>query len=66
MQCTVNGELHYFETDITIATLLDHLDVDDNRIVVEHNGELIKKSVFKQQEVKNNDRLELLEFVGGG
>lgn len=66
MQCTVNGELLYFETDITITALLDHLDVDDNRIVVEHNGELIKRSVFKKQVVKNNDRLELLEFVGGG
>lgn len=66
MQCTINGEILYFETDITITDLLHHLDVDDNRIVVDHNGELIKRSVFKQQVVKNNDRLELLEFVGGG
>lgn len=66
MQCIVNGRSHYFKTDITITTLLDHLDVDDNRIVVEHNGELIKKSAFKQRTLENNDRLELLEFVGGG
>lgn len=52
MQCTVNGELLSFETDITITDLLHHLDVDDNRIVVEHNGELIKRSLFKQQVVK--------------
>lgn len=66
MQCMINGEKYSFDTDMTISILLKHLDIDENRIIVEHNDELIKKHLFRDSTVKNNDRLELLEFVGGG
>lgn len=66
MECIINGRQHTFETAVTISSLLDHLDIEEHRIVIEHNGELIKKEAFSNRTVQNNDRLELLEFVGGG
>lgn len=66
MQCMINGEKYSFDTDMTISILLKHLDIDENRIIVEHNDKLIKKHLFRDSTVKNNDWLELLEFVGGG
>lgn len=66
MECIINGRTHTFETAVTISSLLDYLDIEEHRIVIEHNGELIKKEAFSNHIVQNNDRLELLEFVGGG
>ncbi|CAM4344758.1 sulfur carrier protein ThiS [Lacicoccus alkaliphilus] len=66
MQCIINDETFTFEEDLTVSQLLAHMDIDADRVVVEHNGELIKKESFDSHIVKSDDRLELLEFVGGG
>lgn len=66
MQCIVNGQKYTFTADITVSSLLKRLDIEEHRIVVEHNGELIKRHTFNTHMVKSDDKLELLEFVGGG
>lgn len=66
MQCIINDEKFTFDEELTVSELLAHLDIDVDRIVVEHNGELIKKASFDHHQVRSDDRLELLEFVGGG
>ena len=66
MQCIINDEKFTFDEELTVSELLAHLDIDADRIVVEHNGELIKKASFDHYQVRSDDKLELLEFVGGG
>ena len=66
MQCIINDEKFTFDEDLTVSQLLEQMEIDPDRIVVEHNGELIKKESFDSHIVKSDDRLELLEFVGGG
>lgn len=66
MQCIIYDEKFTFDMELTVSQLLAHMDIDADRIVVEHNGELIKKESFDSHVVKSDDRLELLEFVGGG
>lgn len=66
MHCIINDEKYTFDEEMSVAALLAHLNIDADRIVVEYNGELIKKKSFDDQIVKSDARLELLEFVGGG
>ena len=66
MQCIINDETFTFDEELTVSQLLEQMEIDTDRIVVEHNGTLIKKEAFDSHIVRSDDRLELLEFVGGG
>ena len=66
MKCIINGDLFTFEQEDSITSILESLELDPQRVVVEHNQSLIKQDDFDNQIVKEDDRLELLEFVGGG
>ncbi|AGC89723.1 sulfur carrier protein ThiS [Staphylococcus warneri] len=66
MKCIINGDLFTFEQEDSITSILESLELDPQRVVVEHNQSLIKQDDFDNQIVREDDRLELLEFVGGG
>lgn len=57
MKCIINGDPFTFDSEVTIQDILDHLELDKKRVIAEHNQNLIQRE---------DDRLELLEFVGGG
>ena len=40
--------------------------LDNKKIAVEHNGLIVPKVYFKKKYLKNNDRLEIVHFIGGG
>ncbi|MEB7067637.1 sulfur carrier protein ThiS [Mammaliicoccus sciuri] len=66
MKCIINGDEFNFEDELTLSDLLDSLELDKDRIIVEWNDTLIKSEQFNDITVRESDRLELLEFVGGG
>lgn len=66
MKCIINGEYFTFDYEDSIAQILKTLDLDPKRVIVEHNKSLIKQEEFNNHIVREDDQLELLEFVGGG
>ena len=66
MEVIINGDTFHFEQELSIVAILKELEIDENRVVVEHNQQLIQQAQFHNQMVKSSDRLELLEFVGVG
>lgn len=66
MKCIINGDEFNFEQDLPVTEVLSSLELDQERIIVEFNGSLIKKENFNEIIVRESDQLELLEFVGGG
>ena len=38
----------------------------NKKIAVEHNGVIVPKVFFKKKYLKNNDRVEIVHFIGGG
>nr|WP_263314737.1 sulfur carrier protein ThiS [Mammaliicoccus sp. Marseille-Q6498] len=66
MKCIVNGDEFNFDYALSVSELLQSLELDQERIIVEFNGTLIKSEQFNETVVRESDRLELLEFVGGG
>lgn len=66
MKCIINGDEFNFEQDLPVTEVLSSLELDQERIIVEFNGSLIKTENFNETIVRESDQLELLEFVGGG
>ncbi|WP_239747753.1 sulfur carrier protein ThiS [Mammaliicoccus sp. P-M56] len=66
MKCMINGDEFNFDEALTLSDLLQSLELDPERIIVEWNDTLVKNDQFSNILVRESDRLELLEFVGGG
>ena len=50
----------------SLIELINELNQDPEKIIVEKNGTLFKKEALLQQAVKNGDIIEILHFMGGG
>ena len=46
--------------------LLTKLSIDPRRVAVEHNLMILKRKLFTDTVVQDGDRIEIVNFVGGG
>jgi len=65
MKVFVNGELREVEIS-TLAELITELDLPVARIAVELNREVVRRSDWGSTMLKDEDRIEIVHFVGGG
>lgn len=65
MQLKVNGRRENLQP-CSISDYIQAKGLNKTSLVVEHNQKLIKQDQWDTVQLKNNDTLELLSFVGGG
>jgi len=63
---TLNGEPYEIEQPLTVAELLTALAIDPRRVAVEHNLEILRRHAYADTIVHDGDRIEIVNFVGGG
>ncbi len=49
-----------------MASVISALDLKADRIAVELNGRIVSRTAWSTTLVSDNDRLEIVHFVGGG
>jgi len=62
----LNGSKLELSNKYSIATLLKKYKIDSKKIAVELNGKIINRSKYKLTYIKNNDKIEIVHFIGGG
>ena len=62
----LNGKKIAIKTNYSIFDLIKKHKLTNKKIAIEHNGTIIPKSSFKKKYLKNNDRVEIVHFIGGG
>ena len=62
----LNGKKITIRPQISIFDLLKRLKLNNKKIAIEHNGTIISKSSYKKKYLKNNDKVEVVHFIGGG
>jgi sulfur carrier protein len=65
MNLIINGDSREFEVD-TLAALLDHLGMKQDRVAVELNRNIVPREKWAETNLADGDRLEIVHFVGGG
>ncbi len=63
---TINGEARDLPDELTLDELLQFLELTENRVAIEHNREIVKRDRWTRVRVAAGDRLEIVQFVGGG
>jgi thiamine biosynthesis protein ThiS len=62
----VNGESHQTAAGTTVLGLLDQLGLNAGRVAIEYNLQILSKAKWQETRVSNGDKLEIVQFVGGG
>jgi sulfur carrier protein len=66
MNLTVNGEARSFEAVGDIAALVAALGLDVRKVAVERNLEIVPRSAYYRTRLAEDDRIEIVHFIGGG
>ena len=66
MKVFVNGESRELSGSPSLADLITQLELPATRIAVELNREVVRRNDWSGTMLNENDRIEIVHFVGGG
>jgi thiamine biosynthesis protein ThiS len=62
----VNGDSREFSEGLLLSDLLGLLELPIQRIAVELNREVVRRTHWDKTVLRDGDRIEIVHFVGGG
>jgi thiamine biosynthesis protein ThiS len=66
LQIRLNGDPVEVAGPLTVIELLSRFEIDPRRVAVEHNLNVLKRAAYADTIVRDGDRVEIVNFVGGG
>ena len=66
MEITINGNTHRINEGENVSSVIERLGLNPHLVAVELNRRIVRRSAFGEQLVEAGDRIEIVEFVGGG
>ncbi len=66
MKLIINGETKNIEDNSTLQKIIRDLEIEDKVMAAAINMDIVKKDDWSNFMPKDGDKLELLQFVGGG
>jgi len=66
MEIILNGEAYNLGAACSVAELVVRLNLDKRKIAVERNLEIVSKSAYDTAEIIAGDKIEIVNFIGGG
>ena len=66
MNIILNGQKKQIDHDTNISKLLTSLDLNNKRLAVEVNQEIIPRSDFDKFTLSELDKVEIVQAIGGG
>lgn len=66
MQIKVNGENREFEAPLNVLALAELLQLNPKQVAVERNCEIVPRSRYAEVSLADGDRIEIVQFIGGG
>ena len=62
----VNGKKIIFDNNTSIEKLTKKLKIPLNKVAIELNKKILDKKKLKKIKLNNNDKIEIVHFIGGG
>ncbi len=66
MTIVLNGQEHEVPAALSVLALLETLGFAPGRVAVEMNGRVLRREDFARSALRDGDRVEVVQFVGGG
>ena len=62
----INGKKVSIENRASVFDILKKYKLNSNKVAIELNGIIVPRSLQKKKKLKNNDKIEVVQFIGGG
>ena len=62
----LNGEKREIPEGVTVATLLQQLQIQPERVAVEVNLTVLKRAQLPDVSLQPGDQVEIVQLIGGG
>ena len=62
----INGKVIKTKDNIKLSALLKNLKIPIKKVAIELNQEIIDKTILNKINLKKNDKIEIVHFIGGG
>ena len=62
----LNGKEFQINAGIYLNELLKDLKIKINKVAIEVNGVIIEKRMYQKLKLNENDKVEIVHFIGGG
>jgi len=62
----LNGDPYELIQGTNLNELLNKLKIQKNKVAVEVNGEIVEQKKYLNLVINNNDKVEIVQFIGGG
>jgi thiamine biosynthesis protein ThiS len=66
MNLVINGETQVLNPPLTLAGLVEQLQMKPDRVAIELNRNIVARDQWAKTSLAEGDRLEIVHFVGGG
>lgn len=66
MQIVLNGETRECNDNVTLLELIKSLGIETKVMAAAINMEIVKQQEWQSRVLVDGDKIELLDFVGGG
>ena len=66
MKIQLNGKVYQIHKGYNLKDLLKTLKKDNRKVAIELNGEIADKKKYDKIFLKKNDKVEIVQFIGGG
>lgn len=66
MTIIVNGETKEYTQEMTLLEMMKDLDIVDKVMAAAVNMNIVKQDIWNSHMINDGDKIELLDFVGGG
>ena len=66
MKITLNGKSRELQSTLPLTELIQQINANNQRVIAEVNGEIVKKDHWANITINDGDEIELVTFVGGG
>ena len=62
----LNGDPYKINAGTNLDKLLNKLKIQKNKVAIEVNGEIIEKNKYQNLILNKGDKVEIVNFIGGG
>ena len=62
----INGSFKFVKDNTNLSNLLKTLKIPLKKVAIELNQEIVDKKKLNKQILRNNDKIEIFHFIGGG
>ena len=62
----LNGDPYEINDGTNLNELLNNLKIQKNKVAIEVNGEIVEKNKYPNLILNEDDKVEIVQFIGGG